>query len=271
SPNHLFTDYISLVLPSLGESEIPTQTFTSFLEKMLPKIQIHNTTQEEEQFLNEESHPVQKLKNSLVLVDQVDPYITNITDWGPLFRDIKIKNEIYISKAQIRQWYQNTNPNLPLYQRTQLLQEQLFNKLAQLQKNESKKDWVKQAALEKLEEIYENNPDIEDSDKKERQLTKQLKEQLAKKKFRPLRRQIQQFRFINLKKQYLHFLSQADHTLADNLWLKSIQEVKNLLKNRQLLQEDALLYLLLARKLYPLKNTAKIRFIFIDEMQDFPP
>ncbi|HLQ40978.1 MAG TPA: RNA polymerase recycling motor HelD [Tetragenococcus sp.] len=271
SPNHLFTDYISLVLPSLGESEIPTQTFTSFLEKMLPEFQIHNTTQEEEQFLNEESRPVQKLKNSLALVDQIDPYIDNITAWGPLFRDIKIKNEVYISKTQIRQWYQNTNPNLPLYQRTQLLQEQLFNKLAQLQKNESKKDWVKQAALEKLEEIYENNPDIEDSDKKERQLTKQLKEQLAKKKFRPLRRQIQQFRFINLKKQYLHFLSQADHTLADNLWLKSIQEVKNLLKNRQLLQEDALLYLLLARKLYPLKNTAKIRFIFIDEMQDFPP
>ena len=27
SPNHLFSDYISTVLPSLGESGVPTQTF----------------------------------------------------------------------------------------------------------------------------------------------------------------------------------------------------------------------------------------------------
>lgn len=30
SPNHIFSDYISTVLPSLGESGIPTETFKSF-------------------------------------------------------------------------------------------------------------------------------------------------------------------------------------------------------------------------------------------------
>lgn len=271
SPNHLFTDYIARVLPSLGESEIPTQTFTAFLQKLVPHYQIHNTTQEEEQFLNEDPQPVQRLKNGLKLIDQIEPYIQNIRSLGPIFRDLKIGGEVYLTKEQIRQWYQETNPNLPLYQRTQLLQTKLMDQLADLQKEEARKDWVVQQAAEKLDELYDNNPDIEDSEKKEKQLTKQLRQQLVKKKFRSLRRQIRHFRFVNSAKQYLHFLSQVNRDLTNDLWQKSLVQVRKSLKKKQMKQEDALLYCLLVRKIYPLKAREKVRFIFIDEMQDFPP
>ncbi|WP_369671509.1 UvrD-helicase domain-containing protein, partial [Enterococcus faecium] len=39
SPNHLFSDYISMVLPSLGESEVPTRTFHHFIQRALPNFQ----------------------------------------------------------------------------------------------------------------------------------------------------------------------------------------------------------------------------------------
>ncbi|MGC3371014.1 DNA helicase, partial [Enterococcus faecium] len=36
SPNHLFSDFISTVLPSLGESGVPTHTIKKYLVQLLP-------------------------------------------------------------------------------------------------------------------------------------------------------------------------------------------------------------------------------------------
>lgn len=98
SPNHLFSDYISMVLPSLGESEVPTQTFTNFLQKLIPNYTIQNVAQEEEQFLNGENNPIQTIKNGLSVLDEIQPYVTSITNFGPIFRDLKINGESYIKK-----------------------------------------------------------------------------------------------------------------------------------------------------------------------------
>ncbi|MDN5810228.1 MAG: DNA helicase, partial [Tetragenococcus koreensis] len=102
SPNHLFSDYISMVLPSLGESEVPTQTFTTFLQKLVPNYTIRNAAQEEEQFLSGQDNPIQKLKNGLTVLNQIQPYVASITHFGPIFRDLKINGQTYIKKEQIR-------------------------------------------------------------------------------------------------------------------------------------------------------------------------
>lgn len=277
SPNHLFSDYISMVLPSLGESEVPTQTFTNFLQKLVPNYAIKNIAQEEAQFLSGQNNPIQKLKNSLVVLEQIKPYIASITNFGPLFRDLKINGQTYIPKEKIRQWYKETNVTLPLYQRIQLLQTKLLKKIAGLQKDEAKKRWVKEQAAEKIDEIYENNPNLDDSEEKEKQLTKQIKQELVKKKFRPLMRQVNRYRFVNFAKQYLHFLKQLPESILqkNNIlakqWEKSIQTLREQMKNKEMLQEDALLYFSLLQKISPANVEQKVRFIFIDEMQDFPP
>lgn len=277
SPNHLFSDYISMVLPSLGESEVPTQTFTNFLQKLVPNYTIKNAAQEEEQFLSGQNHPIQKLKNSLTVLDQIYPYITSITNFGPLFRDLKIKEQTYISKEQIRQWYKETNVKLPLYQRIQLLQTKLLKKIGGLQKDEAKKRWVKEQAAEKIDEIYENNPNLDDSEEKEKQLNKQIKQNLVKKKFHPLMRQVNNYRFINFAKQYIHFLKHLPenilqkHNISAKDWEESIHTIRQQMKNREMLQEDALLYFSLLQNIYTANIEQKVRFIFIDEMQDFPP
>ena len=43
------------------------------------------------------------------------------------------------------------------------------------------------------------------------------------------------------------------------------------MRQRQIKQEDAVLFFLLIKQLYPVHVEEKARFIFIDEMQDFPP
>jgi len=277
SPNHLFSDYISMVLPSLGESEVPTQTFTYFLQKLVPRYTIRNAAQEEDQFLSGENYPIQKLKNGLTALEQIPSYVASITDFGPIFRDLKINDQIYIQKKQIRKWYKQTNSVLPLYQRIQLLQTKLLKKIGGLQKEEAKKEWVKNRASEKVEEIYENNPNLEDTEEKEKQLTKQVKQDLVKKKFRPLVKQVNDYRFINFAKQYIHFLQEfpteilQKYNISAESWEDSIQSIRQQMKNKEMLQEDALLYFSLLKDIYPVNIEQKVRFIFIDEMQDFPP
>ena len=58
----------------------------------------------------------------------IQRYVQKISAIGPLFRDLKIQGQTYITKEQIRRWYQETNQELPLYQRSQLLQTKLLKK-----------------------------------------------------------------------------------------------------------------------------------------------
>lgn len=277
SPNHLFSDYISMVLPSLGESEVPTRTFYDFMHQLLPGYQILKEEQQEAVFLSGSEDRIEKLKSSLTLVNFLPRYLKKITSFGPLFRDLKIKGQTYITKEQIRRWYQETNPQLPLYQRSQLLTTKLLKKIGGLEKDEAKKEWVKEAVEEQLQEYFAKNPYQEYTEENERKLRKQIRQKIVRKKFRMLTRGVEQFQYINTPKQYLHFLQSIptkileDAGISIESWQKDLEKLRFDFRNRQLAQEDAVLFFLLLKGLYPIHVEQKARFIFIDEMQDFPP
>lgn len=277
SPNHLFSDYISMVLPSLGESTVPTRTFRAFMDQLLPNFTIEKEAEQETVFLTGNEKQSERLKSSLVLVKASKNYIQKITQLGPLFRNLKINGQTLISTKQMRNWYEETNPNLPLYQRTQLLQTKLLKKVGGLQKDEAKKSWVKDAAEEELQQYFADHPNLTDSEENERKLRNQIKKQIVKRHFRSMVRSINRFQFINFSKQYLHFLQSipkkvlSAHHVDLTQWQNSIEETRKLLKNRLLKQEDAVLFFLLLKGLRPVDLPVQARFIFIDEMQDFPP
>ena len=277
SPNHIFSDYISTVLPSLGESGIPTETFKTFLATLLPNYQIHTEESHEEVFLSGQDDRVLRAKSSFLIVQELYKYIERITGFGPLFRDLKLKDKVLISKKQIRNWYQEANPELPMYQRMQLLQTKLLKKLGGLEKDEMKKDWAKKAADELVDAVFVNNPDMEDSEKAERRLRRQMTQKVVRKKMRPLRRQINRFGFVNYAKQYLHFLQNVPtsllthYQLTEENWKTMLEELMADFKRKDLSLEDGTLLFLLMKSIHPMDVQQKARFIFIDEMQDFSP
>ena len=156
SPNHLFSDYISTVLPSLGESGVPTQTFKNYLVQLLPEFSLLDEQQQESGFAGEKD-PIQVMKSGLTLVDQIDRYIQGITNYGPLFRDMKINGRTILSKESIRQWYKETNEQLPLHHRLSLLQTKLLKKLGGLQKTKhvsnGSKIWRKNSSKNYTQQI----------------------------------------------------------------------------------------------------------------------
>ncbi len=277
SPNHLFSDYISTVLPSLGESGVPTQTFKNYLEQLIPEFTLLEEEQQEAGFLSGDKDPIKTLKSGLTLIDHIDDYIKTITNYGPLFRDMKINGRTILSKDSIRKWYQETNELLPLHQRVSLLQTKLLKKLGGLQKDETRQQWVKDLAEEQLQELYATDPNLEYTEQKERSLRKKLANQIVKKRFRRVYRGIMNYQFVNITKQYLHFIQTiptallSDHHIHMQTWQEHVSLLKEQLRQRHLHQEDAVLFFLLLRKIYPVSVTQKARYIFIDEMQDFAP
>ena len=269
SPNHIFSDYISTVLPSLGESGIPTETFKTFLSALLPSYQIHTEESHEEVFLSGQDDRVLRTKSSFAIVQELYKYVDRITEFGPLFRDLKLNQEVLISKKQIRNWYQEANLELPMYQR--------MKKIGGLEKDEMKKDWVKKAADELVEAVFVNNPNMEDSEKAERRLRRQMAQKIVRKKMRPIRRMINRFGFINYAKQYLHFLQSIPnqlltrYQLTDENWKDMLEALRTDFKQKDISLEDGTLMFLLMKSIHPLDVKQKARFIFIDEMQDFSP
>lgn len=277
SPNHLFSDYISQVLPSLGESEVPTRTFRDFLQALLLGYAIQKEETEEVHFLTGKDDQIEKMMNSLALVTLIPHYLDKITAIGPLFRDLKIKGETYITRQQIRQWYDETNQQLPLHQRSQLLQEKILKKVSGLENAELHKPWVKEETEDRLQAFFENDPHQEATEENERRLRKKIRLQIVRRKFRALTKGVQNYQFINRPKQYLHFLQQVPKAtltrfnISENEWTEHLIRVKQQFRNRELTQEDGIVFFLLSRGLFPVSVEQKARFIFIDEMQDFPP
>ena len=267
SPNHLFSDYISTVLPSLGESGVPTQTFKSYLEQLVPEFTLLEEDQQEAGFLSGDKDLVKTLKSSLTLIDHIDAYIETITNYGPLFRDMKINGRTILSKESIRTWYQETNELLPLHQRISLLQTKLLKKLGGLQKDETRQQWVKDLAEEQLQELYATDPNLEYTEQKERSLRKKLANQIVKKRFRRIYRGIMNYQFVNITKQYLHFIQTipeivlAKNHISPQMWQEHAMRLKENLRQRYLQQEDAVLFFLLMRKVYPVSATQKARYI----------
>lgn len=108
-------------------------------------------------------------------------------------------------------------------------------------------------------------------------MRKKLAKQIVKKRFRRIHRGIIHYQFVNLSKQYLHFLQSVPHKLLIengvniSVWEKHLPKIKENLRQRKLRQEDAVLFFFLLRRVYPISVRQKARYIFIDEMQDFAP
>ena len=95
------------------------------------------------------------MKSGLTLVDQIDRYIQGITNYGPLFRDMKINGRTILSKESIRQW-KETNEQLPLHHRLSITNE-APEKLGGLQKTKhvsnGSKIWRKNSSKNYTQQI----------------------------------------------------------------------------------------------------------------------
>lgn len=303
SPNQLFNDYIGNVLPELGEQNMVQMTFYQYASRRLPKMAVETLQARFEE--DQTSSTIALAKGSLAMFDAVTAYAQHLNRKDLKLRSLMFRGEPLISKTRIAEIYYQYNDNYKLSQRLDATRDTLMRSLSARIGSEMRKDWVELAIENLSKQEYDtlvgagkvrvgddqendaasrtrqaqlgDGPKAREfaSEKAERQF---LSRQIVTQALKPLARQIRRGSFLNINAQFVDLLrqlpnyldlAQFDLTLSE--WQQHVETVIDNLKNKQLSLTDTTLYLYLYDLITGKTGERDIRFLFIDEIQDYTP
>lgn len=281
SPNQLFNDYIENVLPELGEQNMVQLTYWQFLSRRIPGLSVQNLFQQFEETQTNQQSNLEKLKNDVLFFKATKRYASHLEKSGIQFKDIMFKNqkEPYFTKEQIKEIYYSFNENYHLRNRIESTKEVLLKMLNQRVEAETRKPWVQDLvehmSAEELRELYDR-PDQEfESSAKE---TRFLARKIVLEQLKTVSRKIHHNQFLNIRGQYVQFLKSvpkmvelSDFNLTEADWAESIENLKNDFRDRQVKMADASAYLYLYDLMTGRRGETSMRYVFIDEIQDYTP
>lgn len=242
-PNDIFMEYISNVLPSLGEIGVKQQTFNRFAMDILQLDEVMNIRDYMEKILSGNNEFIEEIlyKNSPQFVDELDELIYNLESDYYNIDDVKFNGNVIVSKDEIEQMFNYHFKSMPLFKRSDKIKRIIFSRIKDKRDQEVRiinkeyKDKISKMTKEELE-IEGNNLEL-----------------IRSIKIREVIKEV-----IEVKKT-LNWLSHEDIT--------HIYSKFN--KNKQLTVDDLAPLLYLKHKLEGYKTKQQIKHIVIDEAQDY--
>ncbi|MCK8624387.1 AAA family ATPase [Apilactobacillus sp. M161] len=279
SPNQLFNDYINQVLPELGEQNMVQMTYYQYSSIRVPHLKVENLSQ---RFLEDNSEDmnlrnINTLKNSLDFFRAETAYANHLNKEDMRFKNIMFNKEVFIPKEKIAEIYYSFNENYNLRNRLSATKERLIKMLNRRVKAEMKKKWVEDAvqslSREQIQAVQSTHPDeFQNADKEFDFLAKHI----VIGAFKRVRKQIVHSRFLSINNQFVHFLKSLPHildlakynlTLDD--WQANIDKTVSGIKKGSISMADVSAYLYLFDKISGKRAKTDIRYLFIDEVQDY--
>lgn len=308
SPNPMFTDYISTVLPELGEENMQQTTFQEYLDYWLSSsLRLEDPFEQIEYVLTAQEAPEYearlqgiRYKTSEAFLQALHNYAMWLGREGMQFNGIRFRDRDLITTEQMKTAFYGYNRSLPLFNRVLLLQEWLLNKLSLLERAEREAPWVQEElnyldteqyeeAFEKLhkeKEVFEiaekyaarqneHRGDEGDFDfgLKEDEL---LRCRIVKDGFKTLRKSVKKFSFIDITNLYGQ-LFESENAYRERtscahvppLWTEICVQTKEALLRGELFHEDATPHLYLRELIEGVRINTEIRHVFVDEGQDY--
>ncbi len=277
SPNQLFNDYINQVLPELGEQNMVQMTFYQYSSHRLPNIQVETLSERFDDQLDAQIQTLNEFKGSLDYFKAVSAYANHLNREDMRFRNLMFNGKVLIPKEKIADIYYSFNENYNLRNRLDATKEQLLKMLNRKVHVEMKKDWVEEAvqnlSKEEIQQMHKDGEEeILNSDKEFNFLARQI----VIKAFRRVQRQIVRTHFLSINNQFVHMLRNipqilklADYGLDENAWKKDIDATVGRLKDGHLSFADATTYIYLYDLMTGKRGDRDIRYLFIDEIQDY--
>ena len=271
SPNDIFNDYISNVLPQLGEENMCQTTFREYMHKALgSKLKKENYCEMMEYILasrKEVSYEIRitniKFKSSMEFIDVLKGYVHYVEKLNRNFTDIIFRDNLIISSKDLEELFFKDYVQLPLKRRLQKIRERILFLLEPYEKNQIE---------EVAEELRNSGSYIDKSEIMERS-TAVVKNEL-KDIYYEINR-MTEFDLVDIYKKLfekLEFFISSSNTKYDE---KKIREIKRYtlenLKVQRLNYEDQPPLLYLKGALGDLPKTSEIKYVIIDEAQDYSP
>jgi len=244
-PNDIFIDYISEVLPTLGETAVKNETFLSYAYKEIglnEKVKsltsyLENVLKGDEEAINEI-----KYKSSQEFIDFIDKKVLDIEENYFKINPVNFMGEEIVSEEEINELFNNFYKYMPIFRRSQKIKRVLISKI------KDKRD-------EKVREINKN--------------TKALLEKLTPEELAVEENNIEFTRRIQIREVIREVMKSKEEI---DSWIENESVVhiyKNIIQSVELSYLDlaAILYLMI--KLEGKKASYEIKHIVIDEAQDY--
>ncbi len=162
APNKVFSEYISNVLPELGEENTKETTFSDFLETYITEYKDVEsfTSFIERYYKNEEAYiDLIKFKQSDEIIPIIEKYIENYTRKAKFTSEI-LNHDLYIEKDKLNYYLKERYSSLPLFERI----DEIATKIADMKFNGNRtrqkqiKKWLKERLNISIDikEIYKN-------------------------------------------------------------------------------------------------------------------
>lgn len=279
SPNQLFNDYIDQVLPELGEHNMVQMTYFQFANRRVPRLHVQTLAQRFAASQDATGKKAQRLCTSLQYFKATERYANHLGHANMRFRNIMFNGKVFVSKEKIREIYYSFNNNYNLGNRLDGTKEALIKYLNHRVTTEMRSKWVEERvqslSKEELDTLFANEPREFESDDKE---FKFLARKIVMKAFEPIKRAINHNQWLNINGQYLHLLrvtpklvDLAEYGLTKEEWAAFVDRTKEGLKQRNISATGITIYLYLYDLITGKHGQRDIRYVFVDEVQDYDP
>jgi DNA helicase-2/ATP-dependent DNA helicase PcrA len=271
SPNDIFNDYISNVLPQLGEENMFQTTFKEYMHKTIgSELKKENYCEMMEYILasrKEDDYQKRisniKFKSSMEFIDILKQYVAYVEKLDRNFLDINFRDNLIISSKDLEELFFKDYVQLPLKRRLRKIRERILFLLEPYEKHQIE---------EVADELKDSGSYIDKAEIIEHS-TAMVKEEL-KDIYYEINR-MTEFDLVDIYKnlfENLEFFLSSSNTEYDE---KKIGEIKSYtlekLKVRKLNYEDQPPILYLKGAFGDLPKTSEIKYVIIDEAQDYSP
>ncbi|HCL4438865.1 TPA: AAA family ATPase [Clostridium botulinum] len=242
-PNNIFVDYISEVLPSLGENGVKQTTFKDFIEDLIPTNNFLEYDNYIERFIKKDNEFIEDIayKQSKAYMEDLDSFMEDLEQNIFITEDVILMEEVAIDKKEIDEMLHSYYKYMPLFKRSRKIKRIVFSKIRDVR---NKKVYeIQRQYEEKLKKLSEE----------ELQLNKNNLEFERKNNIRNIVR-----KSMELKKSLVWL---------DNPQVLDIYNEFN--NNNKLTVDDIIAILYLKIKLEGLRYRNEIKYIVIDEAQDY--
>lgn len=257
SPNNKFIDYIANVLPSLGEKNPLNLTLLQFVKQ-------HFNLQLVDEAMHFERVSAQSITPETQVLREKD-FVTFVTKSGHLFsqdeqmfQGLMRKNQEIISKQHIWELFQSTPKESSLIDRLQATKQLLRRSWEERLTKQARSNKVQDQVLSLSEELQEKIFGSLLTEKAEKNVYPYAKK-LLKRQYRAITKGIEQNDWLDL--DYLFQKIYTTYTGSAYEW--SSDEAYNV--------DEAVVFLTLQHHLVERLDVSAMRFIFIDEVQDYTP
>lgn len=256
SPNQVFNDYISNVLPQLGEENMYQTTFKEYMHKALgSKLRKEDYSDLMEYILNAKQEPdyERRIKNiryksSVEFIDILKNYAAIVEKEDRGFIDIVFRDKLIISAMELEELYYKDYISLPFKKRLDKIRERILFFLRPCEKERIK---------EIFQDLWDTGNYFEKTEATEKSIVMVREE--TKDIYREIDR-ITRFDLVDIYKK-----------LFEKLEMEIRSYTLETLEAQKLNYEDQPPMLFLKGALGDVPKTSDIKYVIIDEAQDYTP